>query len=56
MIIPLLVLLLAGILFAAGFALKFLWWVAAALLVVAIFAIGFPRADEADANRHWFRW
>ncbi|MEU1426972.1 hypothetical protein ABZ412_07815 [Nocardia sp. NPDC005746] len=56
MIIPLVVLLLAGIVFAAGFALNALWWVAAALLVVFIFAFGFPRADEAEAHRHWFRW
>ncbi|MFD7842953.1 hypothetical protein ACFV4K_08465 [Nocardia sp. NPDC059764] len=56
MIIPLVVLLLAAILFAAGFALHFLWWVAAGLLVVWIFALGFPRADEVGARKSWFRW
>ena len=51
MLALLLVLLLALILFGAGFALKFLWIVAAVVLV--LWLVGFlARGTEAT----WYRW
>ncbi|MCT9092431.1 hydrophobic protein [Streptomyces sp. ASQP_92] len=49
----LLVLLLALILFGAGFALKILWWVAIAVLV--IWLIGFVARPKGGSGR-WYRW
>jgi hypothetical protein len=51
MLALLLVLLLALILFGAGFALEFLWIIAAIVLVVWL--VGFL-ARSADAR--WYRW
>ncbi|MCK7624955.1 hydrophobic protein [Streptomyces sp. RS10V-4] len=51
----LLVLLLALILFGAGFALKVLWWVALAVLVVWLLGFVFRAADGAG-RRRWYRW
>jgi hypothetical protein len=51
MLALLLVLLLAIVLFGIGFALKFLWIVAA--IVLALWLIGFV-ARSADAR--WYRW
>jgi hypothetical protein len=48
----LLVLLLALILFGAGFAVKVLWWIA--LAVIIIWLIGFI-ARAGDGAR-WYRW
>ncbi|WP_326678845.1 hydrophobic protein [Streptomyces sp. NBC_01237] len=51
-----LVLLLALILFGAGFALKALWWIA--IIVLAIWLIGFfvrPTASGGGRGR-WYRW
>ncbi|MFI9721839.1 hydrophobic protein [Streptomyces sp. NPDC052396] len=52
----LLVLLLALLLFGAGFAVKLLWWVAVAVLV--IWLLGFlVRMTGADGGRgRWYRW
>ncbi|MCM2418949.1 hydrophobic protein [Streptomyces sp. RKAG293] len=52
----LLVLLLALILFGAGFALKILWWVAVVVLVVWL--LGFVmRGTHSSGSRHrWYRW
>ncbi|AOR31141.1 hydrophobic protein [Streptomyces fodineus] len=52
----LLVLLLALILFGAGFAVKILWWIALAVLVVWL--MGFlVRSTTADGGRgRWYRW
>jgi len=52
----LLVLLLALLLFGAGFALKILWWVAIAVLV--IWLVGFlMRSTTATGTRsRWYRW
>ncbi|MEU9127022.1 hydrophobic protein [Kitasatospora sp. NPDC048540] len=52
----LLVLLLAVILFGAGFALKALWWVA--VIVLAVWLIGFvARGTGASGSRgRWYRW
>ncbi|MEX1358416.1 MAG: hypothetical protein WD981_07320 [Gaiellaceae bacterium] len=47
----LLILLLALVLFGAGFAVKLLWWIAIALIV--LWLIGFvARGPEA----RWYRW
>lgn len=49
------VLLLAVLLFGIGFAVKALWWVALAVLV--IWALGFVfRAAEGGGRRRWYRW
>ncbi|MEV2254258.1 hydrophobic protein [Streptomyces sp. NPDC058257] len=52
----LLVLLLALLLFGAGFAVKILWWVAIAVLV--IWLVGFlMRSTTATGTRsRWYRW
>ncbi|MCF3119901.1 MULTISPECIES: hypothetical protein [Streptomyces] len=52
----LLVLLLALLLFGAGFAVKVLWWVAIAVLV--IWLVGFMmRSTTATGTRsRWYRW
>lgn len=52
----LLVLLLALVLFGAGFALNFLWWVA--VVVVALWLLGFvTRSTNSSGGRgRWYRW
>ncbi|GGV35755.1 MULTISPECIES: hydrophobic protein [Streptomyces] len=52
----LLVLLLALLLFGAGFAVKILWWIAIAVLV--IWLVGFlMRSTTASGTRsRWYRW
>lgn len=52
----LLVLLLAVVLFGAGFALEVLWWIA--LIVLAIWLLGFlVRSTTATGGRsRWYRW
>ncbi|MYX39126.1 MULTISPECIES: hypothetical protein [Streptomycetaceae] len=54
--VPLLVvLLLALVLFGAGFALKALWWIA--LIVLVVWLLGFVfRAAEGGGRRRWYRW
>jgi hypothetical protein len=49
----LLVLLLALILFAAGFALKILWWIA--IVVLVLWLIGFVARPKRGSGR-WYRW
>ncbi|MFE5659913.1 hydrophobic protein [Streptomyces sp. NPDC056517] len=48
-----LVLLLVLLLFGAGFALKVLWWVAIAVLV--LWLIGFVARPRGGGSR-WYRW
>ncbi|MFE7708210.1 hydrophobic protein [Streptomyces sp. NPDC057486] len=51
----LLVLLLALLLFGAGFALKVLWWVA--IIVLAVWLLGFVVRPGSGAGRgRWYRW
>ncbi|MFD3836515.1 hydrophobic protein [Streptomyces sp. NPDC058642] len=52
----LLVLLLVLILFGAGFAVKILWWIAIAVLV--LWLLGFlMRSTTASGSRgRWYRW
>ncbi|MFE7166662.1 hydrophobic protein [Streptomyces sp. NPDC001663] len=49
----LLVLLLALILFGAGFALKILWWVA--IVVLVLWLVGFVARPKGGSGR-WYRW
>ncbi|MFE5286542.1 hypothetical protein ACFRAQ_16380 [Nocardia sp. NPDC056611] len=56
MVALLLVLLLALVLFGAGFALKALWWVAVVVLVVWISGFVFASAGESGARKRWYRW
>lgn len=52
----LLVLLLALVLFGAGFALNLLWWVA--VIVLVVWALGFiMRGTPTGGGRNrWYRW
>ncbi|WP_329454023.1 hydrophobic protein [Streptomyces sp. NBC_01497] len=53
----LLVLLLALILFGAGFALHLLWWIA--IIVLVVWALGFlirPAAHSGGKRSRWYRW
>lgn len=52
----LLVLLLALILFGAGFALKALWWIALAVLVVWLLGFLFRTTGAGGARTRWYRW
>ncbi|MEX2984180.1 hydrophobic protein [Streptomyces sp. C36] len=52
----LLVLLLALILFGAGFAVKVLWWVAVAVLVVWLLGFVMRSADGGGSRGRWYRW
>ncbi|QIS14397.1 MULTISPECIES: hydrophobic protein [Nocardia] len=56
MIALLLVLLLALILFGAGFALKALWWVAIAVLVIWALGFVFRSAGANGGGGRWYRW
>ncbi|WP_329467953.1 hydrophobic protein [Streptomyces sp. NBC_01431] len=49
----LLVLLLALILFGAGFAPKALWWVA--IIVLMVWLVGFVARPKGGSGR-WYRW
>ncbi|MDX3077579.1 hydrophobic protein [Streptomyces sp. NPDC088354] len=49
----LLVLLLALVLFGAGFAVKVLWWVA--LIVLVLWLVGFVARSGSGGSR-WYRW
>ncbi|MGI5349942.1 DUF5670 family protein [Streptomyces sp. CA-250714] len=51
----LLVLLLALILFGAGFALKVLWWIA--VIVLVLWLLGFLVRPTVGGRRgRWYRW
>ncbi|MGP3983773.1 hydrophobic protein [Streptomyces sp. KR80] len=53
----LLVLILAVLLFGAGFALEALWWIAAIVLV--LWLLGFvihPTAAPGARRSRWYRW
>ncbi|MEU4892428.1 hydrophobic protein [Streptomyces sp. NPDC044780] len=54
--VPLLVvLLLALLLFGAGFALKALWWIA--VIVLAVWLLGFLVRPTVSGRRgRWYRW
>ncbi|MFG1665229.1 hydrophobic protein [Streptomyces sp. Y7] len=52
----LLVLLLALLLFGAGFALKVLWWVAIAVLVVWLLGFVMRSTTTGGGRGRWYRW
>ncbi|MEU1510438.1 hydrophobic protein [Kitasatospora sp. NPDC005748] len=52
----LLVLLLVLILFGAGFALKALWWVAVAVLVIWLLGFVARGASSSGGRGRWYRW
>ncbi|MFE5813004.1 MULTISPECIES: hydrophobic protein [unclassified Streptomyces] len=52
----LLVLLLAVILFGAGFAVKILWWVALAVLVVWLLGFVMRSTSVGGGRGRWYRW
>ncbi|MFE9476292.1 hydrophobic protein [Streptomyces griseofuscus] len=52
----LLVLLLALILFGAGFALKALWWIAVIVLIVWLLGFVVRMADSGGRKGRWYRW
>ncbi|MEV3861187.1 hydrophobic protein [Streptomyces sp. NPDC050095] len=56
MIAVLLVLLLALVLFGAGFAVKLLWWVALAVLVVWLLGFLLRGTTAHGARSRWYRW
>ncbi|MFB6808269.1 hydrophobic protein [Streptomyces sp. NPDC056387] len=43
------------ILFGAGFAVKILWWIAIAVLVLVLWLIGFVARPQGSSGR-WYRW
>ena len=52
----LLVLLLALILFGAGFALKVLWWVALAVLLLWLLGFLVRGTTAAGGRGRWYKW
>ncbi|MFC5635795.1 hydrophobic protein [Streptomyces bullii] len=52
----LLVLLLAVILFGAGFAVEVLWWIALAVLVVWLLGFFFHGPTATGGRGRWYRW
>ncbi|MHC5258872.1 hydrophobic protein [Streptomyces fractus] len=56
MIPVLLVLLLALLLFGAGFAVKLLWWVAIAVLVVWLLGFVMRSTSASGSRSRWYRW
>lgn len=56
MVLILLVLLLALILFGAGFAVKVLWWIAVAVLVVWLLGFLMRSTTTTGTRSRWYRW
>ncbi|MEV0975350.1 hydrophobic protein [Streptomyces sp. NPDC049915] len=52
----LLVLLLAIVLFGLGFAVKVLWWIALAVLVVWLLGFLLRSTGAAGGRGRWYRW
>ncbi|MFF1281360.1 hydrophobic protein [Streptomyces sp. NPDC058299] len=52
----LLVLLLGLLLFGAGFALKILWWVALAVLIIWLLGFLFRGTGAGGGRGRWYRW
>ncbi|GGU85527.1 hypothetical protein GCM10010260_17850 [Streptomyces filipinensis] len=52
----LLVLLLALILFGAGFAVKILWWIALAVLVIWLLGFLVRSTTDGGGRGRWYRW
>ncbi|WP_405577639.1 DUF5670 family protein [Streptomyces sp. NBC_01190] len=56
MIPLLLVLLLAVLLFGAGFALHLLWWIAVIVLVVWVLGFLVRGTHSSGSRGRWYRW
>ncbi|WP_175410963.1 hydrophobic protein [Streptomyces sp. TRM64462] len=56
MVAILLVLLLAVILFGAGFAWDVLWWFAVAVLVIWLLGFFFTGPAAGGGRSRWYRW
>lgn len=56
MIAILLVLLLVLILFGAGFAVKILWWIALAVLVLWLLGFLMRGKTTSGGKGRWYRW
>ncbi|MEU8646760.1 hydrophobic protein [Streptomyces sp. NPDC048674] len=56
MVPVLLVLLLALILFGAGFALKALWWIAVIVLIVWVLGFVIRPTARGGKRGRWYRW
>ncbi|MEV6025403.1 MULTISPECIES: hydrophobic protein [unclassified Streptomyces] len=56
MVPVLLVLLLALILFGVGFAVKVLWWIALAVLVIWLLGFLVRGTTAAGGRSRWYRW
>ncbi|MFF0448979.1 hydrophobic protein [Streptomyces sp. NPDC004609] len=52
----LLVLLLAVILFGVGFAVKALWWIALAVLVIWLLGFLMRSTSAGGTKSRWYRW
>ncbi|MFF3560875.1 hydrophobic protein [Streptomyces sp. NPDC002574] len=52
----LLVLLLAVVLFGAGFAVKILWWVALIILVLWLLGFVMRGTSSGGGRSRWYRW
>lgn len=52
----LLVLLLALVLFGAGFAVKALWWIAVIVLIAWLLGFVLRSADSGGRRGRWYRW
>ncbi|WP_326595199.1 hydrophobic protein [Streptomyces sp. NBC_01803] len=56
MAVVLLVLLLALVLFGAGFALDVLWWLAVAVLIVWLLGFVMRGTTSHGTRSRWYRW
>ena len=56
MVPVLLILLLVLILFGAGFAVKVLWWIAIAVLVLWLLGFLMRGTTAAGGRGRWYRW
>ncbi|MBT2387015.1 hydrophobic protein [Streptomyces sp. ISL-11] len=56
MVPVLLVLLLALVLFGVGFAVKALWWIALAVLVIWLLGFLFRSTGAGGSRGRWYRW
>ena len=56
MVALLLVLLLALLLFGAGFALEVLWWFAVAVLVIWLVGFFMRSTTVGGTRSRWYRW
>lgn len=56
MLLILAVLLLALILFGAGFAIHVLWWIALIVIVLWLLGFLFRAVEGGGRRRRWYRW